>query len=215
MDIKIEHNFDAFAKELEKLSSKQFKAIFKRSMTTSLKSGRKLSSQLLKKKVKAPRGSTYAGYFKTNSKVGFITGELDRFNGSITYGSKRHGHASYTTEGKLKSHRRNINKAGFNSKKLKKVKQLEFQFSPGKKTRVKGSFAAKKNGKWQVFRIRSSGKIGRASAQSLSQAMRSNRFIIESTKKRIVRSYNKDFSSRLKFRTDNVLKKARQAKLKA
>lgn len=215
--IKLEHNFDIWAKELHLLSEKQFNGIFKRSMTRALKKGRATARTHLRTKMRGTKGKTWNQYFNDKTDISSVTGMDTQFEGHIKFSSKQHGLASYTTKARLLRHRKRMSEYAFGKGRKKPAKALQFDMIPGKKTKLKRAFAGKgsSGGQLQVFRRSKSGsKLSRPLGPSLAQQMRSSRnngirFITEVEMRK---TYFKEFKTALDFKLSRIRSRVRSAR---
>ena len=244
MDVQIKHNLDDFAKELEGLSSKQFKSIFNRSLTRSLNKGKAVSIRLLKTKHRKPKDETWPEYFESKSKkqgykpksrVPRIRTRVEKsgtqeHDGAIYYGIRQRNAAAYTTENKLSVHReRSAKQFGWiasasakrpgarKRKPLKpKARRLKLKLQVGKTTVIKTAFASKPYGSWVVLKRTGDNRkqLSAVRGPSVAQTMRSNRFFQLRVRAAMNESFNREFSNALDTRLKSLEKRLANAKLK-
>lgn len=206
--IKIEHNIDAWAKEIKLLSDKELNAAFKKSMKRALKRGRNTSRQELRKKIRGPKGKTWTKYFNEKTKMSKVSADFYGFSGYLEYSSHQHGLAAYTTQGRLERHRTKMNQRGFKKGK-KGAPAIRFDLIPGKKTILKRTFSGRRGGSGplQVWRRPLAGtKLERPLGHSLAQQMRStrNKVVMIKTKRDMEQIYFSTFSGDVKGRIARI-----------
>lgn len=185
-------------------------------MIRSLKTGRLYSRRQLGRKMRGIKGKSWTKFFNEKTKLVQDDTSGLTYGGYLEFSSRTHGLRGYTTEAKLKSHRKAANKhIGIGIKgrgRGKYAKPLVFDLIPGKKTKLKRTFAGKGKGNstLQVFmRDKSGSGLSRPTGPSVAAQMRSerNRNIKRMTLRRMEQMYEKEFVQGIRFKFNQIVKR--------